>query len=78
MCLVRVRTLHAAEAGETPGPVTLACTLVCDEVLKHDRMPALPLASGVAIIRNTRIGAAAGAGQQEQPGVAVDEIDQRI
>src|SRR6185436_5115682 len=78
MRLVRTRMPHAAEAGEAPRPIALARVLVRDEVLEHDRRPPLPLARIVTIIRNARVGAAAGARQHEQPRVPLDEIDQRI
>jgi hypothetical protein len=37
-----------------------------------------PLPGIVSVIRNARVGAAAGARQYEQPRVTLDEIDQRI
>ena len=69
VCVVRTRRPHAAEADKTPRPVPLARAFVPDECLEHDRRAPLPLAGGVAVIRNARVGAAAGTGEHEQPGI---------
>jgi len=76
--VVRACRAHAAEAHEAPRPVTLACVFVRDERLEHDRRATLPLAGGVAVIRNARVGAAAGTGEHEQSGMALDERGQRV
>ena len=65
MGVVRACAPQAPEAGETPRPVAPARALVRDEVLQHDRLPALPLASCIAVVRDARISAATSTGQHE-------------
>src|ERR1700752_1662914 len=76
--VVGARRSHAAEADKTPRPVTLARAFVSDERLEHDWRATLPLAGGVAVIGNARVGAAAGTGEHEQSGMVLNELGQRV
>jgi len=74
MRVIRSRLTKAAPADETARPIALARSCFAHESLKGHRWRALPVAGGVAIIRNARIRAAAGAGEDEKALVLVDEI----
>jgi hypothetical protein len=77
MRVVGARDAHAFPADETSRPVTLARVLARQKVLQRHRLRALPFAVGTAIVRNARRRAAAGAGQDEEPLVPLDELLQR-
>ncbi len=50
--VVGARMPHATEADEAPRPVALSRALVSDEQLERDGRAALPLAIGIAVVRN--------------------------
>lgn len=77
MRIVRLCLPEPPPADQAAGPIAPARLLVRHEGLKVDRLGPLPVAVSVAIVGNARIGAAAGAGQHEQPFVAVDEFFER-
>ena len=67
------RLAEPPPADQAARPVALAGEFLTHEGLVGHRLGTLPAAIGVAIIRNARIGAAAGAGQHEQAPVLRDE-----
>src|SRR5262249_32095903 len=72
---VRARGTHPFPAREAARPVALTRVLAADEVLqRHRPRRALPLAIGVAIVRDAGARAAARAGEHEQPPVACEEF----
>ena len=74
MGVVRPGPADAPPADQAARPVAPARRLLAHEGLKGHRRRALPGAVGVAIVGNARIHAASGAGQNEQPAMAVDEV----
>jgi len=68
---------EARPAEQAARPVALAGGRFAHEILVVHRRGALPLAVGIAVIGNARVGAAAGAGEDEQAAGAVDEVSQR-
>ena len=65
---------ETAPADHTPRPIAPARRLVSHERLVCHGLLALPVPIGIAIVRNTGIGAAAGPCEDEQPSMPFDEI----
>src|SRR5262249_6607456 len=74
---VRPRTTESSPADETARPVARARLRVANERLQCHRRTPLPAAVEIAIIRNARTRAAAGAAQHEQALMRVDESRER-
>ncbi len=78
MRVVGVRAAEVAPANETARPVSLPRQLLVHERAKHHRAGALPGALRVAVIGNSGLGAAAGAGQNEQPLGTIQKTPQTV
>src|SRR5690606_1725498 len=78
MGVVGRRASDAAPADEASRPVASASRGIAHEGLQGDGRVPLPAAVEVSVVRNARSGAAAGAGQNEQPRMLVDEVGERI
>jgi len=76
VCLIRRGAPEVPPANEASGPVPFANGLMVHEGLEHHRWGAFPVAIGIPIVRNAGIRAAAGAGQDEEPCMTVDEFAQ--
>ena len=74
MRVVRPGAADAPPADQAARPIAPARRLLAHEGLEGDRRRALPGAVGVAIVGNARVHAAAGAGQDEQPPMPIDEF----
>ncbi len=74
MSVVRPRPANASPADEAARPIASASLFAAHEGLEGHRLRALPLALSVAIVGNARAGAAAGAGQDEETSMPVDEV----
>jgi hypothetical protein len=61
-----------------PEVTPSARQFVGHERLEADRLSSFPIAVGVTVIGDTRVGAAAGAGQDKQPPMAFDEGLERL
>ena len=78
MRVVGQRGAQAAPADQAARPVALLRARLAHEVLKHDRSGPFPAAVGVAVVRDSGFSAAAGTGQNEQAGIALDELPQSM
>ena len=75
---VRPGAPEARPADEAARPVALAHGRLGHEGRELHRGRTFPLALRVAVIRNARLGAAAGTGQDEESGMTGDEVAQRV
>jgi hypothetical protein len=66
--------MNAPPADEAARPIAPARLFLAHEGLVGHRLRPLPLAVGVAIVRNPRPRAAASAGQDEEAPMPVDEV----
>src|ERR1700679_2443956 len=78
MSVIRSSAPEAPPAHQAARPIPFASRFVVHEGAKLHRLSTLPAALGIPVIWNTRVGAATGAGQNEQPGVPLDEVPQSI
>ena len=78
MGAVRQCSPEPPPADEAASPVAAPRVYVRHERLKHHRLGALPVAVRIAIVGDSGVGAATGAGEQKQPRVPLDELTERI
>jgi hypothetical protein len=78
MRVIRPRCSQAPPAHHAARPVAPTKLYVADKCLMHHRGSTLPDAISVAVVRNTRLGAAARAGQYQQARVTLNEISEPI
>src|SRR6516164_2173977 len=71
---VRPGAADASPSDEAARPIAAARRFVAHEGLIGHRLLPLPLTVGVAIVGNARTRAAAGAGQDEEASMPLDEV----
>ena len=60
-------------------PYSASSSSVCSLIAKANRLSSFPITVGVSVIRNSRVRAASGACQNEQPPMTFDEgLDLRV
>src|SRR5689334_13591182 len=74
MCGIGRSVPEALPTHETARPVAPPRARLAHERLQSDGLRALPAAVGIAIVGNAGIGAAACTGENEEAGIALDEI----
>src|ERR1700687_1910562 len=74
MRIVGPRTAQPPPADQAARPVAPAGRRVAHKCLEHYWRGAFPPAVSVAVVRDAGFGAAAGAGENEQAGISLDEL----
>ncbi len=69
---------HDRPAHHAARPIALPARVRFEKLAVLDRRARTPVAIGVAVAGDARVGADAGAGQHQQPRVAAHEVDQRL
>jgi hypothetical protein len=72
MRVVRHGLFEPPPTDHTSGPIAMARQFVGHECLEANRLSSFPITIDVSVIRNARVRAASGAGQNEQPPMTLE------